>query len=80
MSLVTSAATEEQRREIAGFQRPFDLKPVVAEFHGMVFYEFGQRGFVAGDIAEFRAMFQRERRRGGSLIEADELELRRFSL
>jgi RNA polymerase sigma factor (sigma-70 family) len=46
----------------------------------MVFYEFGQRGFVAGDIAQFRAVFERKRRRVGGEIEADEAELRRFSL
>src|SRR5208282_6302495 len=63
------------RREIAGFQRPFDLKQIIAEFHGMIFYKFGQRGFVSGDITQFRAVFERERRRSAGVIEADETEL-----
>jgi hypothetical protein len=45
----------------------------------MVFNEFGQRGFVSGDITQFRAVFERKRRRGAGVIEADEPELRWFS-
>ena len=62
----------KQRRKIAGFQRPFDLKRIIAEFHGMIFNQFGQRGFVSGDITQFRAVFERKRRRIGGVIEADE--------
>ena len=69
----------EQRREIAGLQRPFDLKQIIAEFHEMIFYQSGQRGFVSGDIAQFRAVFERKRCCGAGVIEADETELRRFS-
>ena len=46
----------------------------------MVFYEFSQRGFIAGDITQLRAVFERERRRVGGEIKADEAESRRFSL
>ena len=45
----------------------------------MVLNQFGQRGFVAGDITQFRAVFERKCRRVGGVIEADETELRRFS-
>ncbi len=41
----------------------------------MIFYKFGQRGFVSGDITQFRAVFERERRCGAGVIEADETEL-----
>ena len=41
----------------------------------MIFYQFGQRGFVSGDITQFRAVFERKRRRGAGVIEADETEL-----
>ena len=37
----------------------------------MIFYQFGQRGFVSGHITQFRAMFERKRRGGGGVIEAD---------
>ena len=62
----------QPRRKIAGIQRPFDLKQIIAEFHGMILYQFGQRGFVSGHIAQFRAMFERKRRRGAGVIETDE--------
>ena len=41
----------------------------------MIFYKSGQRGFVSGDITQFRAMFERKRRGGAGVIETDETEL-----
>ena len=40
----------------------------------MVLNQFGQRGFVAGHIAQFPAVFERERRRVGGEIKTDEAQ------
>ena len=41
----------------------------------MVLNQFRQRGFITGDITQFRAVFERKRRRSGGEIKADEAEL-----